>query len=157
FSENTLRYLAAEVDMATADLPLPPLRTALRGRPAVVVIRSEGCRADLAAIRSYIRDAKPALIGVDGGAEVLREYGYLPDIILGDMDSVTDATLACGAELVVHTYADGRPSPGWERIQRLGAPAYALPAPGTSEDVAMLLAAQAGAELIVAVGTHFSL
>src|SRR5439155_26492685 len=58
---------------------------------------------------------------------------------------------------VVHTDADGRPSPGCERVRRLGLPAHALPAPGTSEDVAMLLAAQAGATLIVAVGTHFSL
>jgi uncharacterized membrane-anchored protein len=157
FSENTLRYLAAEAELATADLPLPPLRTSLRGRPVVVVVRGEGCRADLAVIRGYIRDAKPVLIGVDGGAEVLRECGYHPHLILGDMDSATDATLACGAELVVHTYTDGRASPGWERVQRLGLSAHPLPAPGTSEDVAMLLAAQAGAELIVAVGTHFSL
>jgi uncharacterized membrane-anchored protein len=157
FSENTLRYLAAEAEMATADLPLPPMRTALRGRPVVVVVRGEGCGADLAAIRSYIREAKPVLIAVDGGAEVLREHGYTPQIILGDMDSATDATLRCGAELIVHTYVDGRPSPGWERIQRLGLAAHALPAAGTSEDVAMLLAYHAGAELIVAVGTHFSL
>ena len=68
---------------------------------------------------------------VDGGAEVLREHGYTPDIILGDMDSATDATLRCGAELVVHTYADDRPSPGWERVQRLGLAAHALPVPGT--------------------------
>lgn len=157
FSENTLRYLAAEAEMATADLPLPPLRTSLRGRPVVVVVRGEGCGADLAAIRSYIREAKPVLLAVDGGAEVLREHGYTPQIILGDMDSTTDTTLRCGAELVVHTYLDGRPSPGWERIQRLGLDAHPLPAAGTSEDVAMLLAYHAGAELIVAVGTHFSL
>jgi uncharacterized membrane-anchored protein len=157
FSENTLRYLAAEAALATAELPLPPLRTSLRDRPVVVVVRGEGCRADLATIGGYIREARPVLIGVDGGAEILRECGYAPDIILGDMDSATAATLACGAELVVHTYADGRPSPGWERVRQLGLPAHALPAPGTSEDVAMLLSYQAGATLIVAVGTHFSL
>jgi uncharacterized membrane-anchored protein len=94
---------------------------------------------------------------VDGGADALLEAGYRPDLIVGDMDSATDAALRCGAELVVHAYADGRPGPGWERVQRLGLTAQLLPALGTSEDVAMLLAYQAGATLLVAVGTRFSL
>jgi uncharacterized membrane-anchored protein len=157
FSENTLRYLAAEAAFATADLPLPPLRTSLRSRPALVVVRGEGCREDLAAIRGYIRDARPVLIGVDGGADALLEAGFRPDLIIGDMDSATDAALRCGAELVVHTYPDGRRSPAQARLRALGLASHALPAPGTSEDVAMLLAYQGGAELIVAVGTHFSL
>jgi uncharacterized membrane-anchored protein len=157
FSENTLRYLAAEAAFATADLELPPLTTVLRGRHVLIVVRGEGCRDDLAAIRGYIRDARPVLIGVDGGADVLLEAGLRPDLILGDMDSATPAALRCGAELVVHEYWDGRPSPAWERLRALGLEAYPLRAPGTSEDVAMLLAYQAGAELLVAVGTHFSL
>jgi uncharacterized membrane-anchored protein len=157
FSENTLRYLASEAAFATADLELPPLRTTLRGRHVLVVVRGEGCREDLAAIRGYIRDARPVLIGVDGGADLLLEAGLKPDLILGDMDSATSAALRCGAELVVHEYWDGRPSLAWERLRRLSLEAYPLRAPGTSEDVAMLLAYQAGAELIVAVGTHFSL
>lgn len=157
FSENTLRYLAAEAAFATADLSLPPLRTSLRGRPALVVVRGDGCREDLAAIRGYIRDARPVLIGVDGGADALLEAGFRPDLIIGDMDSATDAALRCGAELIVHTYPDGRTSPARARLCDLGLAFHALPAPGTSEDVAMLLAYQAGAELIVAVGTHFSL
>ena len=157
FSENTLRYIAAERGFVTADLPLPPLKTPLRGRPALIVARGDGYKQDLAAIRAYIQNARPALIGVDGGADALLEAGYQPHLIVGDMDSATDAALHCGAELVVHAYADGRPSPGWERVQRLGLAAHSLPAPGTSEDVTMLLAYQAGATLLVAVGTRFSL
>jgi uncharacterized membrane-anchored protein len=157
FSENTLRYLAAEAALATADLELPPLATRLRGRHVLIVVRGEGCREDLAAIRGYIRDAGPVLIGVDGGADVLLEAGLRPDLILGDMDSATSTALRCGAELIVHDYWDGRPSPAWERLRSLNLEGYPLRAPGTSEDVAMLLAHQAGAELIVAVGTHFSL
>jgi uncharacterized membrane-anchored protein len=157
FSENTLRYIAAERGFVTADLPLPPLKTSLRGRPALIVARGEGYKQDLAAIRAYIQNARPAIIGVDGGADALLEAGYRPDLIVCDMDSATDSALRCGAELIVHAYADGRPGPGWERVQRLGLTAQLLPALGTSEDVAMLLAYQAGATLLVAVGTRFSL
>lgn len=157
FSENTLRYLAEEAAFATTDLELPPLATSMKGRHVLIVVRGEGCREDLAAIRAYVREARPVLIGVDGGADVLLEAGLRPDLILGDMDSATSAGLRCGAELVVHDYWDGRPSPAWDRLRMLGLEAYSLRAPGTSEDVAMLLAYQAGAELIVAVGTHFSL
>jgi uncharacterized membrane-anchored protein len=157
FSANTLRYLAEEASFATAELPLPPLKTQIRGRPALVVVRGEGCREDLAAIRGYIRDARPVLIAVDGGADILLEAGLRPHLILGDMDSASDTALRCGAELVMHAYVDGRTSPAGERLRALGLTAHVLPAPGTSEDVAMLLAHQAGANLIVAVGTHFSL
>jgi uncharacterized membrane-anchored protein len=76
-------------------------------------------------------------------------------MIIGDMDSVTDEALASGAELVVHAYPDGR-APGMARVNSLGLTAVPLPAPGTSEDVALLLADACGASLIAVVGTHFS-
>ena len=96
------------------------------------------------------------MIGVDGGADALLEAGYRPDMIVGDMDSVSDAGLQCGAELVVHAYPDGR-APGLARVERLGLPAVCCPARGTSEDIALLLADEKGASLIVAVGTHATL
>ncbi|MBI3910806.1 MAG: hypothetical protein HY320_07720 [Armatimonadetes bacterium] len=157
FTENTLRYLEKEQDLAFQAVPLPPLKTRIRGRPVLVVVRGYGYREDLAATRLFIRNEKPVLIAVDGGADALLESGLKPDLLVGDMDSSSVAALKCGAELVVHTYADGRPSPGLQRVESLGLPAHTLAFPGTSEDVALLLAHQAGAELIVAVGTHFSL
>ena len=96
------------------------------------------------------------LIGVDGGADALLETGYCPDLIVGDMDSVSDDALRCGAEIVVHAYRDGN-APGLERVRRLGVEPVVFPATGTSEDVAMLLADDKGASLIVAVGTHATL
>jgi uncharacterized membrane-anchored protein len=157
FSENTLEYLAAESVEAFADLPLPELRTRMQGRPVLIVARGDGFKEDLAAARPFIEEQQPVLIAVDGGADALLETGYRPHMIVGDMDSASDGALRCGAELVVHTYRDGRPSPGLERIRTLGLDARPVAAPGTSEDVAMLLAYQNGAELIVAVGTHFSM
>lgn len=157
FSRNTLEHLERERDTAFADLELPPLVVALKGRPALVVVRGEGYKQDLQWVHPYIREQRPVLIAVDGGADALLEAGLKPHVIIGDMDSASEAALGCGAELVVHTYRDGRPSPGAARLSSLGLPAHTLSAPGTSEDVAMLLAYQAGASLIVAVGTHFSM
>jgi uncharacterized membrane-anchored protein len=122
----------------------------------LVVVRGYDYREDLTALRSYIRELHPLLIGVDGGADALLDAGLRPDLIIGDMDSVTTEALVSGAELVVHAYADGR-APGMERLEALGLPCEVFEATGTSEDIAMLLAYERGAELIVAVGTHTNL
>jgi uncharacterized membrane-anchored protein len=156
FVANTMEHLEREHNVLLDPITLPTLRTRLDGRHALIVVRGPHYREDIAALRPYIREYRPVLIGVDGGADALLEVGYTPDLIVGDMDSVSDKALGCGAELVVHAYADGH-APGLERVHRLGHRAVALPATGTSEDVAMLLADDAGADLIVAVGTHANL
>jgi len=156
FVENTLKYIGAEHALLAEPGQIPGIETAIAGRHALVVVRGQGAREDLRIIRSYVRDFKPVLIGVDGGADILLDEGYRPHIIVGDMDSVSDRGLRCGAELVVHAYADGR-APGLERLRAQGLTPRIFPSIGTSEDVAMLLAYEKGAELIIAVGTHFSL
>jgi len=156
FAENTLRYLREESKLLSEGVQMPQLRTTFRDRHALVVARAPEAKQDLRIVRGYIREFKPILIGVDGGADRLLEAGYTPDVIVGDMDSVSDRALTCGAEIVVHAYASGQ-APGRERVDRLGIPSALLPAPGMSEDVAILLADEKGSELIVAVGTHFNL
>jgi len=153
FIDNTLTYAQAEKKYFIADLDLPPLRVNMRGRQVLVVVRGKSYREDLRAVDPYIQEMHPLLVGVDGGADALLDAGYKPDLIIGDMDSVSERALKCGAELVVHAYLDGR-SPGYERLQALGLPCTVIAAPGTSEDLALLVAYQMGAELIVAVGTH---
>lgn len=153
FVENTLEYAKREKGLILGDIPLPDLSTTLKGRHALVVVRGSDYKEDLAAVRGYIEEVRPVLIGVDGGADALLEEGFRPDLIVGDMDSVSDEALQCGAEIVVHAYADGR-APGLERTEHLKVPAKTFAVPGTSEDVAMLLAHGKGAALIVAVGTH---
>lgn len=157
FSENTLDFLAREKELAVGDIPMPDLQVSFRRRPALVVVRGEGYKQDLQWVQPFIREQRPVLVAVDGGADALLEAGHKPDVIIGDMDSASPAALRSGAELVVHTYADGRPSPGLQRLKELGLEARELASPGTSEDVAMLLAYQGGASLIVEVGTHFSM
>ncbi len=159
FARNTLSYLNNEKRLLFDAVEAPALKTKIADRHVLIVVRGEGYKADLAMLQDYLNDVRPALLAVDGGADALLEVKLRPDIILGDMDSVSDAALKCGAELIVHGYGaeDGRGAPGMERMARLGLKATVFHSPGTSEDVAMLLADALGAKLIVAVGTHFSL
>jgi uncharacterized membrane-anchored protein len=156
FAANTMEYLLKERALLLDGVGVPEVRTAFTGRHALVVVRGYDYREDLAVLRPYIREYRPILVGVDGGADALLEAGYVPDVIVGDMDSVSDEALRCGAEVVVHAYADGR-APGLQRVQDLGIAGVVFPAAGTSEDVALLLADEKGAALIVAVGTHATL
>jgi uncharacterized membrane-anchored protein len=156
FAENTLSYLAREHHLLTDSPVLPDLDTDMAGRHVLVVVRGMDYRDDLAALRSYIREVRPVLVGVDGGADALLEAGHKPDLVIGDFDSASDAALRCGAQLIVHAYPGGE-APGADRLRGLALPYTVFEAAGTSEDVAMLLAHERGAELIVAVGTHNSM
>jgi uncharacterized membrane-anchored protein len=156
FAANTMEYLRRERELLIDGVGVPDIRTDLEGRHALVVVRGYHYKEDLQTLKHYIREYRPILIGVDGGADALVETGLKPDLIVGDMDSVSDATLRSGAEIVVHAYRDGN-APGLERVRQLGVEPVVFPATGTSEDVAMLLADDKGAELIVAVGTHATL
>ncbi len=158
FAANTLEYLRRERHLATDNPDLPPSTVDFRGRHTLVVVRGIDFREDLVALHrsGYIREIRPVLIGVDGGADALVALGLTPHIIIGDMDSVSEASLRCGAELIVHAYAGGR-APGAERLRELGLQYLLFESAGTSEDIAMLLAYERGAELIVAVGTHNSM
>jgi len=156
FAANTMEYLKQERDLLLDGVGVPEIATQVAGRHCLIVVRGYDYKADLDVLRPYIREFKPVLIGVDGGADALVEAGYTPDMIIGDMDSVSDDVLRCGAEIVVHAYPDGR-APGLARMHQLGVPAITFPAAATSEDIAMLLADEKGASLIVAVGTHATL
>ena len=159
FARNTLAYLDNEKGLLFDPVDAPRLMTRIADRHVLIVVRGEGYKADLGMLSDYLLDARPILLAVDGGADALLEAKLKPDIILGDMDSVSDTALRCGAELIVHGYptGDDRGAPGLSRIEKLGLKATVFRAQGTSEDVAMLLADELGARVIVAVGAHFSL
>ncbi|AEI12438.1 MULTISPECIES: putative cytokinetic ring protein SteA [Cellulomonas] len=156
FAANTMDYLRRERDLLLDGVGVPDIDTVIDGRQVLIVVRGYHYKEDLVTLRPYIREYRPVLIGVDGGADAILDAGWRPDLIVGDMDSVSDRSLTCGAEIVVHAYRDGR-APGLARVEQLGVPHVVFPATGTSEDVAMLLADDKGAELIVAVGTHATL
>ncbi len=156
FAENTVAHVRGETDLLTGSVEFPPTRASFRDRHVLIVVRGERHRHDLKALRAYVRDVRPLVVAVDGGADGALEAGMKPDVIVGDMDSAGDEALRCGAELIVHAYPDGR-APGRQRLLDMGLRHTVLPAAGTSEDVAMLMAYEKGATLIVSVGAHFNL
>lgn len=168
FARNTLDYMQRERDLLFGGAGLPAIDHDLAHRSVLVVVRGYAYKEDLAVLGPYIRDVGPVLVGVDGGADALIEAGYRPDVIIGDMDSVSDAALRLAlrprrrfrrstpTEIVVHGYRDGH-APGRARLDALGVPYKVVQAAGTSEDVAFLLAHEKGAETIVAVGSHGNL
>ncbi len=156
FAQNTIEHMREERELLAGRIELPRFATDFRDRSTLVVVRGVGHQRDLRALRPFIRDMRPVIVAVDGGADALLEVGLQPSMIVGDMDSAGEAALRCGAELVVHTYPDGE-APGRHRLEQLGLPFKLVPAPGTSQDVALLIAAEKGARLIVSVGSQFNL
>lgn len=157
FAENTLEYLRRERHLLTDSPVLPDLDVDLAGRHVLIVVRGgTDARADLNALSAYIKEMRPAMIGVDGGADVLLDCGHKPDMVIGDFDSVSANALGVGSQLIVHAYPGGT-APGAARLEEMGLRHSTFEAAGTSEDVAMLLAYEKRAELIVAVGTHASM
>ncbi|MFO8059931.1 MAG: putative cytokinetic ring protein SteA [Bacillota bacterium] len=157
FVDNTLSFARCEKSLLLEQPRMPPLSIDARGRPALVAVRGRSYREDMRAIRTYVTEQNPVVIAVDGAADAVVEAGWDPDILLGDMDSVSDAVLegVCrrGGQLIVHGYPDGS-APGKGRLDELGLAHDLFCVHGTSEDAALLLADQMGADLIVAVGTH---
>jgi len=156
FAQNTIEHMREERELLAGRIQLPRFQTDFRDRSTLVVVRGVGHQRDLHALRPFFRDMRAVIVAVDGAAEAVLEEGLTPDMIVGDMDSAGEHALRCGAELVAHSYPDGR-APGAERLQQLGLPFKLVPAPGTSGDVAMLIAAEKGARLIVSVGSQFNL
>ncbi len=156
FAANTMELLEAEKEILLETVELPHITMKFKGRQTLIVVRGSDYKRDLKALRTYIREMKPVLVGVDGGADALLEMGYKPDMVVGDMDSVSDKSLGCGAELVVHGYSDGG-APGKSRLDDMELPSTVFHYPGTSEDIAMLIAYEKGSELIAMVGGHNNL
>jgi uncharacterized membrane-anchored protein len=156
FAHNTIDHMREERELLAGRIELPRFKTEFRDRSTLVVVRGVGHQHDLRVLKPFIRDMRPLLIAVDGAADALLEEGLRPHMVVGDMDSASEEALRCGAELVVHSYPDGR-APGRHRVEELGLDFKLVPAPGTSQDVAMLIAAEKGARLIVSVGSQFNL
>jgi uncharacterized membrane-anchored protein len=158
FAENTLEYLRRERHLALDEPDVPEVGVEMRGRHVLVAVRGPDYREDLSSLRDagYLREQRPVLIAVDGAADAMLALGRKPDVIIGDMDSVSESALRSGAVLVVHAYPGGK-APGSDRLIELDLDHIVYEAPGTSEDIAMLLAYERGASLIVAVGTHSSM
>lgn len=153
FIKNTMNYMDKELDYFFEDKNLPEIHTDLRGREVIIVSRGRGYREDLRSIKEFIINKRPMIISVDGGADAVCEIGLKSDIILGDMDSISDKTLLTSGEILVHSYCNGY-APGLARVESKNLSYKLLMLKGTSEDAAIYMAALKGASLIYLIGSH---
>lgn len=156
FAANGMAHLRAEHLLLLEGTGVPELRTAIEGRPAVVVVPGPDGAGDLEALRPYLREHRPVLVGVDGGADTILAARLRPDLVVGDLDAVSDRALTGGAELVLRTRRDGE-TPGLARARKLGVAHVVFPAGGSAADVALLLVAARGAAVVVTAGLRAGL
>ncbi len=156
FAGNTTEYIRTESAMLIDGLGVPALDLSMRGRHVVVVADGVDGRDDLKAIKPFVKEYAPILVGVGRGADILIKAGYRPDLIVGDPEEITASALKCGAELILPADTDGH-AKGLERIQDLGIGATTFPSSGSAADLALLLADHHGAALIITCGAPASL
>jgi uncharacterized membrane-anchored protein len=156
FAANTQLHMQSERELLLEGVGIPKLTTSLNGRHVLLVARGYDFAADLKALKHYIREFNPVLVGVDAGADVLREAGYRPEIVVGSLDTMSELVLREAADVVLHTDPHGR-APGLSRVQDLMIEPAPFATLGSSEDAAMLLADAGGARLMVTVGMRATL
>lgn len=156
FSANTIEFLRRERTLILDGVGVPELHTSMRDREVLVVGDGREAPDEVKALKRYLKEHQPVLIGVDTGADMLFEAGYQPDVIVGDPQGIGTETLKCGAEVVVPAQSDGH-APGLERIQDLGIGAVTFPASGNPEDLALLLAEAGNSSLVVTAGFQATL
>jgi uncharacterized membrane-anchored protein len=151
FAGNTIEFIRSESPLLIDGIGIPDIDVDLRRRH-VVVVAEEPCAAeDLKALKPFIKEYQPVLIGVGTGADLIRKAGYRPQLIVGDPEQISTDALKSGAQVVLPADADGH-AHGLERIQDLGVGAMTFPAAGSAADLALLLADHHGAALIVTAG-----
>lgn len=153
FIDNTIQYARIDKNPILAFSCYPELNTSIDGRCVIVVVRSSESKDCLLGLKDYINKEKPVLIGVDGGADIIISCGFAPDILIGDMDSVSEVGIYKSKDLILHAYTDGS-CPCQRKIEALNIKYKLLPMKGTSEDIALLLAYDKGASYIVLIGGH---
>ncbi|MGV0474782.1 putative cytokinetic ring protein SteA [Mycobacterium kansasii] len=151
FAGNTIEFIKSESPLLIDGIGIPDIDVDMRRRHVVVVGEEPRAADDVKALKPFIKEYQPVLVGVGTGADVLRKAGYRPQLIVGDPDQISTEVLKCGAQVVLPADADGH-APGLERIQDLGVGAMTFPAAGSAIDLALLLADHHGAALLVTAG-----
>ncbi|HBM79868.1 MAG TPA: hypothetical protein DD426_03370 [Clostridiaceae bacterium] len=153
FIKNTAGLMIRESRYFTGNHPMPELKTPICGRDVLIICRGRGYIDDLKSVSNIIKNIAPVVMGVDGGADAAFDAGIKCDIIIGDMDSVSDKSLLNCSEILVHSYTNGY-APGALRIKNLGLTYKQVLLKGTSEDAALYTAKMKGASKIYIIGSH---
>ncbi len=156
FAGNTIEFIRSESPLLIDGIGIPEVDVDVYRRHVVVVTDGPAAADDLRGLKPFIKEYQPVLVGVGTGADILREGGYRPALIVGNPEQISAESLKCGAPVVLPADADGHAA-GLERIQDLGIGAMTFPAAGSATDLALLLVDHQGAALIVTVGESASI
>ncbi|GLP75584.1 thiamin pyrophosphokinase [Mycobacterium antarcticum] len=156
FAGNTIEFIRSESPLLIDGMGIPDIDIDLHRRHVVIVADEADAAEDLKALKPFIKEYQPVLVGVGAGADVLRKAGHRPALIVGDPEEMSVEVLRSGAQVVLPADADGH-AKGLERIQDLGVGAMTFPAAGSAADLAMLLCDHHGASLIVTAGHKASI
>ena len=156
FAGNTIEFIRSESPLLIDGIGIPDVDVDVYRRHVVVVTDGPAAADDLRGLKPFIKEYQPVLVGVGTGADILREGGYRPALIVGNPEQISAESLKCGAPVVLPADADGHAA-GLERIQDLGIGAMTFPAAGSATDLALLLVDHQGAALIVTVGESASI
>ena len=149
-------FLRREQDLLLGGRGLPQLTTKLDKRPVVVV--AEADHASLQAIRPFVREQAPVVIAVGAAADDLLGLSWAPDVVIitaGEPRSVPSADALRIATDVVLVAPRGSSLAEQATIEAVATSApHLVDTSASAEGVALLLADDNGAALVVGVGLH---
>ncbi len=159
---HTGEFLRREHRLLLHGAGLPDPSTTMAGRPVVVVGAGHEHRAELRAVRAFVREQRPVVIGVDTGAVVASDVGMPPDVVVvsapdDDRGLPPAAVLRRASDVVLVEPRGGTAGDTDARLARLGLTPLTLRTAATPEDAALLLAHHRGASAVVGVGMRATL
>jgi len=162
FTHNSTEFLRREQDLLLHGQGAPRIGVRLAGRPVVAVAPAHPHVRELAGLAPYLKEQRPVLVAVDGGADALLAAGHRPDVVVvsgqrrDDSDAVSARALKAARDVVV-VVDRGSTRPSTDQLDRLGIRPLRFETGATAEDAALMLAHLGDAALIVGVGMHATL
>lgn len=157
-THNAGEFLRREQDLLLDGRGLPELRTAIAGRPAIVVVTFD--HAQLVPLRRFVAEQDPVIIAVGGAADDLMDFGWAPDVVVGaagEPGSIPSSdALQAAADVVLLTTHGGAllENETLTALDRLEVTPHLVESSATPEDLALLLADRHDAVPLVGVGLH---
>lgn len=162
FLHESTEFVRHEQSLLLERRGVPSLNTATKDRPVAVVVPGPDHAAELRSVRGWLTQERPALVAVDGAADLLLQRKLRPDVVVLSSpdaaveDRVSAAALRAAKDvvLVVDRGAGKVPTDG---LERLGVRPVRFETGATAEDAALLLAGLSEASLVVGIGVNTSL
>lgn len=153
FAASIDDYLAQDGPLVLDGVGAPSFERLLANKTALLVLDDNASRDQIKRLRSWINDAAPVIIGVDGGADIALKARLTPALVVGDMDQMSESVLRRAKQRVVCQGHDGI-APGKERLDRMGLGCEVIEMSGTAQDAAIVVATHSDATAIVTVGAR---